>query len=237
VRRPHWAETAPRGKARLPAYLRRLRSLPATTAQRRLRSSAVRKSRSLPDVANGSSPPTNWERGGRFTADNPLLNAKHEGVSLDWSRTGSGNMIEPADGEAPPEARGLEARVGAIEERLGAIEGRLGVPDRGLRRTTDGVGSRGAQVAASLLDRNNWPSVVWRRGWCPMLLVALVVDHDDGAAGRLCDQAVAALLHSKDPVELQRAGIIIHELSCGISRRAEKGASEIVGLKHLWLAC
>ena len=100
---------------------------------------------------------------------------------------------------------------------------------------------------ASALEERKWLHRSWIATICPllfgaaagagMLLVALVVDHDDGAAGRLCDQAVAALLHSKDPVELQRAGIIIHELSCGISRRAEKGASEIVGLKHLWSAC
>ena len=35
----------------------------------------------------------------------------------------------------------------------------------------------------------------------------------------LCDQAVAALVHSKDPVEIERAGIIIRELSCAIGRR------------------
>jgi hypothetical protein len=44
---------------------------------------------------------------------------------------------------------------------------------------------------------------------------------DDVAARKICDQAVAALLHSKDPVELQRADIIIRELSCGVSRRLE----------------
>ena len=44
---------------------------------------------------------------------------------------------------------------------------------------------------------------------------------DDAAARKICDQAVAALLHSKDPVELQRADILIRELSCGISRRLE----------------
>ena len=39
------------------------------------------------------------------------------------------------------------------------------------------------------------------------------------AERRLCDRAVDALLHSKDLVEVQRAGIIIHEANCGIGRR------------------
>jgi hypothetical protein len=44
---------------------------------------------------------------------------------------------------------------------------------------------------------------------------------DDRAAHRLCDQTVAALLHSKDQVEVIRAGIIVYEVGCGISRRWE----------------
>jgi hypothetical protein len=39
------------------------------------------------------------------------------------------------------------------------------------------------------------------------------------AEHKLCDQAVAALLHSKDLVEVQRAGIIIREIPCGVGRR------------------
>jgi hypothetical protein len=35
----------------------------------------------------------------------------------------------------------------------------------------------------------------------------------------LCDQAVEALLHSQNLVEVQRAGIIIRELNRGIGRR------------------
>jgi hypothetical protein len=53
------------------------------------------------------------------------------------------------------------------------------------------------------------------------VFVLLALIPDDAAAHKLCDQAVAALLHSKDPVELQRADIIIRELSCGVSRRLE----------------
>jgi hypothetical protein len=41
----------------------------------------------------------------------------------------------------------------------------------------------------------------------------------DRAERRLCDRAVDALLHSKDLVEVERAGIIIREVSCGIGRR------------------
>ena len=52
------------------------------------------------------------------------------------------------------------------------------------------------------------------------LMRVLVLGSSDDVGTRLCDQAVAALLHSKDPVEVQRAGIIIHEVGCGISRRA-----------------
>lgn len=36
---------------------------------------------------------------------------------------------------------------------------------------------------------------------------------------RLCDQAVDALLDSKDLVEVERAGMLIRELSCSIGRR------------------
>ena len=36
---------------------------------------------------------------------------------------------------------------------------------------------------------------------------------------RLCDQAVDALLHSKDLVEVTRAGLIVNYISCGIGRR------------------
>jgi hypothetical protein len=39
------------------------------------------------------------------------------------------------------------------------------------------------------------------------------------AEASLCDQAVDALLHSKDLVEVQRAGIIIREVNCAIGRR------------------
>jgi hypothetical protein len=50
-------------------------------------------------------------------------------------------------------------------------------------------------------------------------LFGLLLDGKDDAEHKLCDQAVAALLHSKDLVEVQRAGIIIREIPCGIGRR------------------
>lgn len=39
------------------------------------------------------------------------------------------------------------------------------------------------------------------------------------AAVRACDRAVAALLESRDPVELQRAGLLIGHLRCDVERR------------------
>jgi len=38
---------------------------------------------------------------------------------------------------------------------------------------------------------------------------------------RLCDRMVDALLHSKDLVEVTRAGIIVHEVNCGFWQRLE----------------
>ena len=39
------------------------------------------------------------------------------------------------------------------------------------------------------------------------------------ATRKACDRAVEMLLTSRDPVELQRSGILIHELDCSIGRR------------------
>ncbi len=54
--------------------------------------------------------------------------------------------------------------------------------------------------------------------------VALPVElgTDFAAARKACDRAVELLLTSRDPIELQRSGILIHELNCGISRRLPK---------------
>jgi hypothetical protein len=41
------------------------------------------------------------------------------------------------------------------------------------------------------------------------------------AETRLCDKAVSTVLSSTDPVELQRAGIIIRNLRCGIGLRLD----------------
>jgi hypothetical protein len=40
-----------------------------------------------------------------------------------------------------------------------------------------------------------------------------------GAERRLCDQAVEALLHSPDLVEVTRAAAIVREIPCSIGRR------------------
>ena len=45
---------------------------------------------------------------------------------------------------------------------------------------------------------------------------------DLAAARKACDRAVETLLTSRDPIELQRSGILIHELDCSISRRLPK---------------
>ena len=41
----------------------------------------------------------------------------------------------------------------------------------------------------------------------------------DAAEHKLCDQAVDALLYSRDLVQLQRAEFIIREVNCAIGRR------------------
>lgn len=45
---------------------------------------------------------------------------------------------------------------------------------------------------------------------------------DLAAARKACDRAVETLLTSRDPIELQRSSILIHELDCNISRRLPK---------------
>ena len=49
-----------------------------------------------------------------------------------------------------------------------------------------------------------------------------VYDINLPATRKACDRAVEALLTSRDPVELRRSGILVHELDCGISRRLPK---------------
>jgi hypothetical protein len=42
---------------------------------------------------------------------------------------------------------------------------------------------------------------------------------------RLCDKAVATVLSSTDPVELQRASIIVRNLRCGIGLRLDEAGA------------
>lgn len=56
-------------------------------------------------------------------------------------------------------------------------------------------------------------------GGVASVLVLAIPFPSEHAERRLCDRAVDALLHSKDLVEVQRAGIIIREVNCGIGRR------------------
>ena len=59
-------------------------------------------------------------------------------------------------------------------------------------------------------------------GACSLVVLFSLFGMDLGAARRACDRAVEVLLTSRDPVELQRSGILIHELDCSISRRLPK---------------
>lgn len=61
-----------------------------------------------------------------------------------------------------------------------------------------------------------WLAVV---GGVASVLVLAMPFPSEHAERRLCDHAVDALLHSKDLVEVERAGIIIREVNCGIGRR------------------
>jgi hypothetical protein len=67
---------------------------------------------------------------------------------------------------------------------------------------------------------NWWPLIiVFGVGVATWLLLDFAFPFGSDSASRLCDQAVATLLHSKDQVEVVRAGIIVYEVGCGISRR------------------
>ena len=55
-------------------------------------------------------------------------------------------------------------------------------------------------------------------GVASVLILRMPFPSED-AERRLCDRAVEALVHSKDLVEVERAGIIIREVNCGIGRR------------------
>lgn len=52
-----------------------------------------------------------------------------------------------------------------------------------------------------------------------LLIVILSPTDDDLAARAKCDEAVGALLTSKDMVEVTRAGILVETLHCSVARR------------------
>jgi hypothetical protein len=67
--------------------------------------------------------------------------------------------------------------------------------------------------------------------WIPLLVgliaggvVAIVLvsglGNLSGRQNRVCDKAVDMLLHSKDLADVYRAGVLVHEIDCAISRRA-----------------
>jgi hypothetical protein len=47
----------------------------------------------------------------------------------------------------------------------------------------------------------------------------LMTTNDQGS--KVCDKAVAMLLNAKDLVDVYRAGVLVHEVDCRISRRAK----------------
>lgn len=54
----------------------------------------------------------------------------------------------------------------------------------------------------------------------PLLYWAAVVPSpSERAASAQCDRAVAAMLESRDPVELQRADLLIRNLNCRVRKR------------------
>ena len=59
----------------------------------------------------------------------------------------------------------------------------------------------------------------------PALVLLIIIDiHVDTSPSvierrKACDQAVDALLNSRDLVEVQRAGILIDQLNCSVARR------------------
>ncbi len=55
--------------------------------------------------------------------------------------------------------------------------------------------------------------------WLVVCIFGVLFGTDLGAARRARDRAVDTLLTSRDPVELQRNGILIRALDCSVSRR------------------
>lgn len=64
--------------------------------------------------------------------------------------------------------------------------------------------------------------IIWAIIVSSSIVILLLPDDADRAATKTCDRAVEVLLTSRDPIELQRSGILIHELNCGITRRLSK---------------
>ncbi len=54
-----------------------------------------------------------------------------------------------------------------------------------------------------------------------LIIIDIQVDTAPSVSERrkVCDRAVDALLNSRDPIEVQRAGILIENLDCSVSRR------------------
>ena len=79
--------------------------------------------------------------------------------------------------------------------------------------------ARGALTFAGMVGAV--ATMVWLElGWLkPLTKVGEPIARTVDPEVQLCDQAVEALLHSKDLVEVTRAGIIVQRANCGIGKR------------------
>lgn len=78
------------------------------------------------------------------------------------------------------------------------------------RLTVGWLGTIGAMVVCAALVA------------CGVLVVFGPELTDLAATRKACDRAVDVVLTSRDPVELQRSGILIRALDCSVSRRLPK---------------
>lgn len=62
-----------------------------------------------------------------------------------------------------------------------------------------------------------------------IVMLALILP-DDGKDVQVCDAVVQTLLTTRDPIELQRAGILVDNLNCSVSRRAFPWLHDRVGV-------
>lgn len=79
-------------------------------------------------------------------------------------------------------------------------------------------------TAAGLPSRSAWTTSKWAGFFllsnAPLwYYVAVGPSPSERAASAVCDRAVAAMLESRNPVELQRADLLIRNLNCRVRER------------------